>query len=112
MKQWQTSSSRCDEFDNEILTKIKIIESKLPLWRKAAVNNPPSGPKYVDFDWRIHTESGERSAFMQVQVQDEPQNVLEVPGTSKIEFELYRYSMKAFVDQLAIIKEQINGLTS
>ena len=49
---------------------------------------------------------------MQVQVQDEPQNVLEVPGTSKIEFELYRYSMKAFVDQLATIKEQINGLTS
>ncbi|KAL6063451.1 sodium ion transport [Balamuthia mandrillaris] len=96
-----------------------IVAHHLPQWRKEAIANQISLPKYRDVDWRIDLKSASERARMnaptvlvQLKVEATPTVVGETPSLQNVTFELDSATLETMLEGLGKIRDQLETISS
>lgn len=105
--------------DERLVTLIKqILETNLPHWRTASINQRVSLPKLVDVDWRVDIQTASEfvnrmavpSVLVGLQVQDQPTHRDIVPDVKHVVFEMNKETLQTMLDGLNRIRDQLSSI--
>lgn len=96
----------------------KLLQTHLAEWREAALQCEVSAPKLMDFDWRVDMKTSSNhlsrmsvpTVLVEMELQETPQRVHEMPGVRKVNFELSKETLTTMLDGLSKIRDQLGGM--
>ncbi|XP_065185469.1 COMM domain-containing protein 9-like [Sycon ciliatum] len=98
----------------------KIIVENLESWKASASGQQISLPQLLDFDWRIDVKTSASNfsrlamptCLLQLQVQDLPSHVDQVPSVRHVNVEFSRETLDTMLDGLGKIRDQLSSVAS